>query len=476
MQPTKNPTWKREELLLALELYLRNRKSPPSKTSREVESLSRELNQLRARIGSRGSASFRNAAGVYLKMMNFRSYDPDYTSQGKVGMRHGNKLEAVVWKKFFGKEDELFKATRAIREALDELPEGRDRSVKLDTVVNKLNQLAPAHPIGELQVIRAQLKRLKHRPSDKIFSTQTTFDDWAFHHGGRTELQFNIGFEDDDSNGDLRHGVAFSFELSQTLTSIDVLVPKVKFFNDFMELNADEFSDMRMWHDDNGRRSVDRPPGPIPSALVKKNVFVFLGNRQPAKKIDYEKILDDFDRLLPLYRYVESGGATTPVPHSGKGFNFKARGCKNVITAKAMLREQELDLNLRHNLLQEALYRRLASNYGEGNVRAEQPSGAGTMIDIVVKLKNDYWFYEIKTSLIPRACLREAIGQLLEYGFWPGAQEPTRFIVVGETLIDKEGQEYLLRLRKRFSLPIDYETIAFDGLDRPTVANRNIFP
>jgi 5-methylcytosine-specific restriction enzyme A len=96
IKPTKNPPWKREELLLALELYLRNRRSPPSKTSRQVESLSKELNQLRTRIGSRASASFRNAAGVYLKMMNFRSYDPDYTSQGKVGMRHGNKLEEVI--------------------------------------------------------------------------------------------------------------------------------------------------------------------------------------------------------------------------------------------------------------------------------------------------------------------------------------------------------------------------------------------
>jgi 5-methylcytosine-specific restriction enzyme A len=123
---TKNPPWNREELLLALELYMRNRKSPPSKTSREVQSLSKELNRLRARIGRGGSSSFRNANGVYLKMMNFRSYDPDYTSQGKVGMRHGTKLDAVVWNEFVGKEGELFKACRAIREALKELPEDFD--------------------------------------------------------------------------------------------------------------------------------------------------------------------------------------------------------------------------------------------------------------------------------------------------------------------------------------------------------------
>ena len=101
-------------------------------------------------------------------------------------------------------------------------------SLDIPRIANRLNDLAPSHPIGKLQDVRTQLKKLNRRPGDKIFSAQTTFADWAFHHGGRTELQFNIGYADGDKNDDLRHGVAFSFELSQTLKSIDVLVPKVK--------------------------------------------------------------------------------------------------------------------------------------------------------------------------------------------------------------------------------------------------------
>src|SRR5262245_35453650 len=103
-------------------------------------------------------------------------------------------------------------------------------TLNIPRIARKLNKLAPGHPIGSLQDIRAQLKKLNRRPGNKIFSVHTTFDDWAFHHGGRKELQFNIGYADGDKNDDLRHGVAFSFELSQTLKSIDVLVPKVKFF------------------------------------------------------------------------------------------------------------------------------------------------------------------------------------------------------------------------------------------------------
>lgn len=117
----RNPPWVREELLLALELYLKNRSSPPSKSSEAVKALSVELNRLQARLGNTRSISFRNPSGVYLKLMNFRGHDPEYTSQGKVGMRHGNKLEPEIWNQFFGNEEELFKACRAIREAIVEL-------------------------------------------------------------------------------------------------------------------------------------------------------------------------------------------------------------------------------------------------------------------------------------------------------------------------------------------------------------------
>jgi hypothetical protein len=58
-----------------------------------------------------------------------------------------------------------------------------------------------------------------------------------------------------------------------------------------------------------------------------------------------------------------------------------------------------------------------------------------------------------------RACIRQAIGQLLEYAFWPGGPEATRLIVVSETAIDKDGAEYLRRFKERFSLPIKYEQI-----------------
>jgi hypothetical protein len=331
-------------------------------------------------------------------------------------------------------------------------------AIDIAGVAATLNELATSHQIGQLQEIRKVLKGFDRRPGEKIFSAQTINKDWAFHHGGRTELQFNIGREESEAGEILRHGVAFSFEPSQTLPTIDVLVPKAVLFNDYLRSNPKDFGDMRMWHWYKSR-SPDRPPGSIPEALVAKGVFVFLGNWQPADSIDYERILSDFDRLLPLYRYVESGGAHEPIPLPPKtGFTFKAGSSPKLGTATATLAAKVLDLDLRHNLLQDKLAQCLIADFGVENVSTEQPSGAGTRIDVVVRQKDQYWFYEIKTARSPRVCLREAVGQLLEYAYWPHGQEPVAFklVVVGESPLDADAEEYLRRLTIRFGLPLEY--------------------
>jgi len=332
-------------------------------------------------------------------------------------------------------------------------------SKDLRSIISEVNLRAKTHPIGMLQEIRKNLKGLKRLPRT-IFTSLTTFDEWAFHYGGRKELQFNIGIEYLEGADELRYGVAFSLETSQSLPSIDVLIPKVKLFNDFMQLHSEKYADMRMWHYTRIGRSSDYMPTSIPYELVTTGVFIFLGKRQPLNQLDYEPLLSDLDRLLPLYEYVESGGKSQSISSATVApFRFRPGDTVKALSAVVSLAQRELDINLRHNVLQEALHRRLAKDYGAENVGDEQQSGIGTSIDVVVSQKGEYWFYEIKTAQSPRVCLRQAIGQLLEYSFWPGSQEATRLIVVGEAALDEEGTKYLHTLRKRFSLPIEYEQI-----------------
>src|SRR2546426_10431872 len=96
----------------------------------------------------------------------------------------------------------------------------------IQVIAHELNSRASAYAIGALQEVRADLKKLGRQPGRDIFTSQTIADEWAFHHGGRSELQFNIGMENVSNVTKLRHGVAFSFETSRTLHSIDILIPK----------------------------------------------------------------------------------------------------------------------------------------------------------------------------------------------------------------------------------------------------------
>jgi predicted HNH restriction endonuclease len=120
----RNPAWTRDELILALDLYLRHRDSPLSEDSPAVKELSAVLNELGRAVQLNDRRTFRNPAGVSMKMMNFRRFDPTYTAQGKVGLQRGNKDEEVVWRLFANDPERLVEVSQAIRGCIS----GRDDS------------------------------------------------------------------------------------------------------------------------------------------------------------------------------------------------------------------------------------------------------------------------------------------------------------------------------------------------------------
>jgi hypothetical protein len=78
-------------------------------------------------------------------------------------------------------------------------------------------------------------------------------------------------------------------------------------------------------------------------------------------------------------------------------------------------------------------------------------------------IEKERWvFYEIKADCSAKTCLREAIGQLLEYSFWPEGEQPEKMVVVGESKLNADGKEYLRRIRSRFGLPVEYERVDVD--------------
>ena len=116
--PPRNPVWSRDELTLALDLYVQTGGNPTAKDDPALEALSAVLNKMHRLNGIGGSDTLRNRNGVYLKVMNFRSSDPAYLGQGKVGMQRGNRLEGVLWAEYNGRLTDLATDAGAIRQAV----------------------------------------------------------------------------------------------------------------------------------------------------------------------------------------------------------------------------------------------------------------------------------------------------------------------------------------------------------------------
>lgn len=116
--------------------------------------------------------------------------------------------------------------------------------------------------------------------------------------------------------------------------------------------------------------------------------------------------------------------------------------------------------DLLHNKLQTALFEQLVAEHGKGCVGTEQRTGHGTSIDLVVKTNTFCWFYEIKVADTVKACIRQAIPQLLEYAYWrKDVNVADRLIIASPLKLTDDAKVFIELLNKRFSLPFHYVQI-----------------
>lgn len=109
----RNPTWTRDELILALDLYFRINPLHTNKENPEIRSLSELLNALPIHHVSVKSGNFRNPTGVYMELCNFLRFDPNYSGKG---LKRGAKLQEDVWNEFAADLPRLRRTAEAIRQ------------------------------------------------------------------------------------------------------------------------------------------------------------------------------------------------------------------------------------------------------------------------------------------------------------------------------------------------------------------------
>lgn len=338
--------------------------------------------------------------------------------------------------------------------------------VELWSIAETLNSQLEGTELAHFHETRRVLKGNDRRAATTLFSYQGLHDGYILHYGGRGELQFNIGW-DVDSHGEkaIRFGVAFSFDKSRwVLDTSETLIPKLRLFNDYMAKEQDRFADLAMWHYEAGERSANRMPAPISDDVLNKAGFVFMGITQPPGDIDYQFAVSVFLRLYSIYLYIETHGKRDAV-HPPAHFTFKP-GNRNKLSNTAGVRNAgEFSVSLRHNDLQQRLTDELEEEYGEGSVGTENKAVAGGFIDLVVSLgerkglPQSTTFYEIKTAATAKDCIRQAIGQLLEYSYYNSEGCAGELVVAGEPELQEEDKLYLERLRNQLNIPISYRRI-----------------
>ncbi len=110
----RNPPWLRDELILALDLDIRDGRRVLDGNHRDVIELSETLKALPLHPDRPDAVRFRNPNGVNLKLANFRAIDmPGH------GMGRGNRLDREVWEEFAVQPRGLASVAAAIRAGLN---------------------------------------------------------------------------------------------------------------------------------------------------------------------------------------------------------------------------------------------------------------------------------------------------------------------------------------------------------------------
>lgn len=111
-----------------------------------------------------------------------------------------------------------------------------------------------------------------------------------------------------------------------------------------------------------------------------------------------------------------------------------------------------------HNDLMKKLYTKLVKEVGKNNIGTEIIIG-NKRIDLVVKNNNSYDIYEIKSNPNVRICIRQAIGQILDYAYFECLNKIEKMTIIGPSPITEEANDYLMKIRELHSINIYYDTV-----------------
>lgn len=158
----RNPDWVRDEVILAMDLYLRSGRRQLPAEHDDVIRLSELLNRLPIHPRESRDEKFRNPNGISMILGNFLGIDPEHSTPG---LSRNNHLQEEVWRDFAATPNVLRELAGAIMHTSDLLEE----LVPPDEVSDE-----EAFPEGmlltRLHVVRERNKALTKRKREQVLA------------------------------------------------------------------------------------------------------------------------------------------------------------------------------------------------------------------------------------------------------------------------------------------------------------------
>ena len=116
-----------------------------------------------------------------------------------------------------------------------------------------------------------------------------------------------------------------------------------------------------------------------------------------------------------------------------------------------------------HKKIQNAVAELIKDQYVLPYVETSLTNADGQRVDIkgIFKETGEWHYFEIKTDSAKK-CIREALGQILEYAHYPNVNRAEKMFIVGPQKPDEKDMAYMKYIRNTYGMPIWLRWYSFE--------------
>ena len=111
------------------------------------------------------------------------------------------------------------------------------------------------------------------------------------------------------------------------------------------------------------------------------------------------------------------------------------------------------------------VYLTQSKEYKDFNISTEKTRISNNLVDCIAKKDNEYILFEVKTANSVLACIRQALGQIIEYALLDSSLEINKLVIIGPVIPSENDLAYFQNLKEKLKLPIHYWSYSFEKED-----------